>query len=142
MYYRIHQNNNSKVGKQGKFYARAVALQTIDTDKLATIMQRNCTVKRSDIKAVIEELVETMSDQLAAGSRVKLNGFGSFKLALQSRPADTAAKFTVKDNIRGIRCLFTPEAKTDASGTRSKTFISGVHVEELPENKIEKEVQP
>ena len=27
MYYRIHQNNNSKVGKQGKFYARAVAFR-------------------------------------------------------------------------------------------------------------------
>ena len=26
MFYRIHQNNNSKVGKQGKFYARAVTI--------------------------------------------------------------------------------------------------------------------
>ena len=142
MYYRIHQNTNSKVGKQGKFYARAVTLQTADTDKLATIMQRNCTVKRSDIKAVIEELVETMTDQLAEGHRVRLNGFGSFKLTLQTKPADKAIDFNVKDNIKGIRCLFTPEAKTDAAGTHSKTFISGVVVQELPENKIEKEVQP
>ena len=142
MYYRIHQNNNSKVGKQGKFYARAVTLETVGTDKLAVIMQRNCTVKCSDIKAVIQELVETMTDQLAAGYRVKLDGFGSFKLTLVTKPADKAIDFNVKNNIKGIRCQFTPEAKTDRAGTRSKTFISGVTVQELPENKIEKEVEP
>ena len=41
-------------------------------------LQRNCTVKKADILAVLDELVETMRDQLQDSKRVKLDGFGSF----------------------------------------------------------------
>ena len=61
--YRIYQSNRKGTFK-GKWYARAVHEGTVTTDELADIMQNNCTVKRSDILAVISELVETMSTQL------------------------------------------------------------------------------
>ena len=69
----------------GKWYPRAVMTNTVDTDALATIMQRNCTVKKSDILAVISELIETMQDQLQDSKRVKLNGFGTFKIGMRLR---------------------------------------------------------
>ena len=62
--FRLTKNNNKYNAAYGKWYAQSVMTETIDTDKLATIMQRNCTVKKSDILAVITELIETMQDQL------------------------------------------------------------------------------
>jgi predicted histone-like DNA-binding protein len=108
---------------------------------LAEIMQRNCTVKKADILAVLDELVETMRDQMQDSKRVKLDGFGSFKIGITSKGARSAKAFTVQDNIKGMHIVFTPERSTDASGNRVKQFLQGAKCEELPENKVEKEVQ-
>ena len=47
--YRLSQNKMSTSKAKGKWFAQAVMTGTIDTDALAEIMQRNCTVKKSDI---------------------------------------------------------------------------------------------
>ena len=106
--------------------------QTVDTDALAEIMQRNCTVKKSDIVAVITELIETMQDQLQDSKRVKLNGFGSFKIGMSGEGANTLDEFSAGKNIRDLHVLFQPEVKMDGNGVRQKTFITGCTVQEVP----------
>ena len=125
--------------RSGRWYARAVSTSVINTRQLAEIMQRNCTVKRSDIMAVIEELVETMRDQLQDSKRIKLDGFGSFKIGVRSIGANSAKEFSVSENIKGMRVIFSPERSTDASGNRTKQFLQGIKVEELPKNAVSKE---
>ena len=104
---------------------------------LATIIQRNCTLKKADIVAVISELIETMADQLQDSKRVKLNGFGSFKIGIRGEGADSAADFSTSKNIKGLHVLFQPEVKTDGSGLRQKTFITGCSVQEAPKNDVD-----
>ncbi|GJG34048.1 hypothetical protein PRMUPPPA20_21570 [Xylanibacter ruminicola] len=104
---------------------------------LAAIMQRNCTLKKADIVAVISELIETMADQLQDSKRVKLNGFGSFKIGIRGEGADSAADFSISKNIKGLHVLFQPEVKTDGSGLRQKTFITGCSVQEAPKNDVD-----
>ena len=104
---------------------------------LAAIMQRNCTLKKADIVAVISELIETMADQLQDSKRVKLNGFGSFKIGIRGEGADSAADFSTSKNIKGLHVLFQPEVKTDGSGLRQKTFITGCSVQEAPKNDVD-----
>jgi predicted histone-like DNA-binding protein len=111
----------------------------IDSRGLAEIIQRNCTVKKADVLAVIEELVEVMRDQMQDSKRVKLDGFGSFKIGINCRGARSAKAFTVNDNIEGLHVVFTPERTHDQAGNRVKQFLQGVKVEELPENKIDKD---
>ena len=137
--YRLAKNNNQYNPSYGKWYAQSVMTETVDTDKLATIMQRNCTVKKSDILAVITELIETMQDQLQNSNRVKLNGFGSFKIGIENAKggAETAADFSSGKHIKGLHVLFQPEVKTDSSGQRQKTFISGCSVQEAPKNDVD-----
>ena len=139
VYYRLHQDQSVGTKKSGKWYARMVPMATIDTRKLAEIIQRNCTVKKSDVLAVLDELVETMRDQLQDSKRVKLDGFGSFKIGLNSKGARTARSFTVADHIEGMNIVFSPENTKDSAGNRTKQFLQGVKVEELPENKVIKE---
>ena len=127
--------------RSGRWYARAVSTSVINTRQLAEIMQRNCTVKRSDILAVIDELVETMRDQLQDSKRIKLDGFGSFKIGVRSIGANSAKEFSVSENIKGMRVIFSPERSTDASGNRTKQFLQGIKVEELPVNSVEKKAK-
>ena len=137
--YRLSKNNNRFSKAYGKWFSHAVMTNTVDTDALATIMQRNCTVKKSDILAVITELIETMQDQLQNSNRVKLNGFGSFKIGIENAKggAETAADFSSGKHIKGLHVLFQPEVKTDSSGQRQKTFISGCSVQEAPKNDVD-----
>ena len=137
--YRLSQNNNEESKVYGKWFAQAVMTGTVDTDELATIMQRNCTVKKSDILAVITELIETMQDQLQNSKRIKLNGFGAFKIGIENAKggAGSAADFSAGKHIKGLHVLFQPEVKTDSNGQRQKTFISGCSVQEAPKNAVD-----
>ena len=65
--FRLHQDQSHGTARSGKWYARAVPIGVINTRGLAEIIQRNCTVKRSDVMAVIEELVEVMHEGPDAG---------------------------------------------------------------------------
>ena len=117
VFYRLHQDQSVGTKRSGKWYARMVPTSCINTRQLAEIIQRNCTVKKSDVMAVLEELVETMRDQLQDSKRVKLDGFGSFKIGI---------------NCKGAR-------STDNAGNRVKQFLQGATCIELPDNKVVKE---
>ena len=137
----MHQDQSVGTKRSGKWYARMVPTSCINTRQLAEIMQRNCTVKKADILAVLDELVETMRDQMQDSKRVKLDGFGSFKIGVSCKGARSAKAFTVTNNIKGLHVVFTPERNTDSAGNRTKQFLQGATCMELPENKVEKEVQ-
>ena len=138
VFFRLHQDKSRNTQRSGKWYARAVSTSVVNTRQLAEIMQRNCTVKRSDIMAVIEELVETMRDQLQDSKRIKLDGFGSFKIGVRSIGAATANDFSVAGNIKGMRVIFSPERASDSAGNLAKQFLQGAKCEELPLNMIER----
>ena len=134
--YRLYQNNNSRSDQYQKWYGRAVMIGTVDTDALAKEIEASCTVKRADVLAVISELVVVMKQALQDSKRVKLDGFGSFKLGLSTSPSDTAKGFTAAKNVKDIHVLFQPEVRIDKSGRRSRSFIDGCKVAALPENAV------
>ena len=129
--YKIVKNNRKSSTTFGKFYGRAVVKDTVDTKLLADVIQRNCTVKRSDVMAILTELVEVMGDQLQAGNRVVLDGFGSFKIGLKTKPADKAEDFTASKNIKGMHVNFLPQTTIGADHSRQRTFLSGAKAQEL-----------
>ena len=142
VFYRLHQDQSTGTKRSGKWYARAVPMDCIGTRQLAEIIQRNCTVKKSDVMAVLEELVEVMKDQMQDSKRVKLDGFGSFKIGIESKGAQTAGKYSVSEHVKGLHVVFMPERTTDSGGNKSKQFLQGARVEELPLNTVVKEEEP
>ena len=70
--YKLAKDNRKTSRTAGQFFARAIVTSVIDTEGLAEIMQRNCTVKKSDILAVLTELVDTMTDLLTIISQLPL----------------------------------------------------------------------
>jgi predicted histone-like DNA-binding protein len=115
----------------------------VTLEKLASIIQRNCSMKKSDVLAVLTELVEVMQDELQASHRVKIDGFGSFKIGLRSKGAESPKLFSVSKHITGLRVNFQPEVKTSADKTRTKTFLTGCAVQEAGEYNVpEEEEEP
>ena len=129
--YRLYQNNKSKSEQYKKWYGRAMMLGTIGTEELANIIEANCTVKRSDILAVLSELVVTMKHELQASNSVRLDHLGLFKIGLTSAPANSQDEFDPKKHIKGMHITFLPESRLVA-GRRVKTLLDGAKVAELP----------
>ena len=128
--YRHYQSNNPNSSKNGYWYARAVHNETVDLDYIAERIQRNSTAKKSDVLAVLTEMVEVMRDELQAGKRVKIDEMGTFKIAITSIGAKELKDFTVKENIKGVKLLFMPVIKRDATGKSYKPILRGTVVQE------------
>ena len=112
--YVTYQDNRKNIGT-GKFYARAVHTTTIGSEQLAERIQRNCTVKKSDVYAVLIELAEVMKDELQNSNRVKIDNFGTFKINIKSTGAESEDKFTATENIVGARVRFQPTQRRDTA---------------------------
>lgn len=132
--YRLYQDNREKSPQKGKWYAKAVVDEVVDTSQLAELIQRNSSMKRSDVVAVLTELSEVLRDQLLAGNRVKIDGLGSFKVGFSSRPADKREDWVPTTHISSTRINFQPETMDTYSGgkrTRSASALQGIEFVEL-----------
>ena len=137
--YKIVRDNRKNSGNL--YYGRAVQIQSVDTDGLADIIQRNCTVKKSDVLAVINELVEVMTDQLQNSVSVKLDGFGTFKIGLKTVGADKAENFSITRNVKGLRVNFISAGKKDQSTNKVvRTFLGGATLMKYDTTKVDTKV--
>ena len=115
--YRLYQDNRAESKNRGKWYARAIYPKTPKSTKdLAQMIQDNVSVKRADVIAVLDELVNVMKLWLQESYRVSLDGFGSFKIGLATKPADTAKDFSAAKHVVGSRVNFQPETHWTAAG--------------------------
>ena len=135
--YKIYKNNNKKNAGFGKFYARAMHNGTTNLDDIAAIIERNCSMKKSDVKAVLTELV--MTAQIQDSKRVKLDGLGSFKIGISTKGAESAAAFNPAKHIKNMRVIFMPEVHVERDSRKHiKALLSGVNVTEMKQYTIEK----
>ena len=114
------QNKNPESIAFGNWYATAVYDQHfIDTDELASYIQQQASVKKSDIKAVLDELGGAMKHYFELGQKVKLDGIGIFKVGFSSigtrKREDCGAQ-----NITTRRVLFQPETERVVVGQTTK----------------------
>ena len=77
--YQDKRKNSNKL-----FYGRAMHPQTIDTRALAKRIEKNVSVKESDVYAVLIELAEVMTYELANSNKVQLDRFGYFYPSITS----------------------------------------------------------
>ena len=100
----------------GKYYVRAVYdKKFITTAELADYIQMQASVKRSDCKAVLDELGAAMKHYFELGQKVKIDGIGIFKVGITSAPSDTEEGCTAA-NVKKSRVLFAPETSSTPTG--------------------------
>lgn len=122
--YKIVRDNRKN--STNLYYGKAVQLGIVDTDYIADIIQRNCSMKKSDVIAVIAELIEVMTDQLQNSMSVKLDGFGIFKIGLKTVGADKPENFSISRNVAGLRINFVSTGKkSPATNKVTRTFLGG-----------------
>ncbi len=141
------KNNNSHNAKTyGKYYAKPVYDEKfVETDEIADFIQTQATLKRSDIKAALDELGSAMKHFLGLGQKIRLAGIGIFKVGFSSIGVEKAEDCTAS-TITSRRVLFQPETERIVTGSgekngkvvqkyvNTKTLVKDVTFEELHEN--------
>ena len=149
------QNKNDESTAYGKWFATAVYDQHfIETEQLADFIQTQASVKKSDIKAVLDELGGAMKHFFELGQKVRLDGIGIFKVGFSSIGAATKDDCGAA-NITTRRVLFQPESARVVAGQTvnkkgkivqkfvvAKTLVKDVVFEETYDTSLQPESQP
>jgi predicted histone-like DNA-binding protein len=106
------------------WYGRAWHPGVLDTRALAKRIEQNVSVKESDVYAVLIELAQVMTYELQNGNKCHLDRFGYFGVSLRSTGAATEKDFSIKDNIKNAKCIFTPEYTKTTNAVTGKSQLS------------------
>ena len=149
------QNKNSSSQAFGKYFAQAVYdNHFVGTEELADFIQRQASVKKSDIKAVLQELGEALKHFFEMGQKIKLNGIGIFKVGFSSIGV-TKLEDCGAQTITTRRILFQPETSRVVVGQEKKedgsvkqkyvnaiSLLKDVTFEETYDNAMNVETEP
>ena len=149
------QNMNSHNAKSYlKYYAQPVYDQKfIETDEIADFIQTQASLKRSDIKAALDELGSAMKHFFEMGQKIRLKGIGIFKVGFSSIGVENVDDCNAA-TITTRRVLFQPETerivvgqtKKDGKVTQryvnAKTLVKDVVFEETHDNSMNSESEP
>ena len=124
-----YMNTNELSKTFGKYYLRPVYDDRfVTTGELADFIQTQCTVKRSDIKAVLDELGAAFKHYFELGQKIRLEGIGIFKVGVSSACSDTEAGCTAA-LVKKSRVNFQPEVTSVLKGVsevQRARIINGV----------------
>ena len=119
-YIKSQNKNSHNVQSYGKYYATAVYdNHFIGTEELADFIQQQASVKKSDIKAVLDELGGAMKHYFELGQKVKLDGIGIMKVGFSSIGVAKLEDCT-SATITTRRVLFQPETERVVVGQEKK----------------------
>ena len=141
------KNKNSFSQAYGKYFAQAVYdNHFVGTEELSDFIQRQASVKKSDIKAVLQELGEAFKHFFEMGQKIKLDGIGIFKVGFSSIGVNKLEDCGAQ-TITTRRILFQPETtrvvvgqqKMDDGSVKQKyvnaiTMLKDVVFEETHDN--------
>ena len=114
------QNKNSHNVAFGKYYATAVYdNHFIETEQLAEFIQTQASVKKSDIKAVLDELGGALKHFFELGQKIRLDGIGIMKVGFSSIGVNKVEDCT-SATITTRRVLFQPETERVVVGQEKK----------------------
>jgi predicted histone-like DNA-binding protein len=130
IYYRKVQNTNELSDYFGKWYGRAVILNAVNTKQLAEEISHATTVTYSDVLAVLAETAVVLKNHLQNSHKVVLDGIGTFKVGISTKPADSSANFN-SSKIIGYHIVYTPEKTFTPKGINEKGNRTGFYVTQL-----------
>lgn len=112
----------------GMWYPRVVSVGSpADTGEVAERLAKISTVTRADVLAVLGNLPDVLSEIMAQGRTVRLDGLGTFYYTADTGGRGVPTPDEVSpEQIRGVRVRFIPEySRTPGGKIASRSLVSG-----------------
>lgn len=115
--------------KDGKklFYPRVMLTGNVSTEQVAREIAELSSLSTGDSKNVIDNLVTVMTRHLQSSESVTLDGFGTFRLAMQSTMNGVEDPAKVSATQASLHVRFLPASKRNLDGSVStRSLVTGV----------------
>jgi len=103
----IAKKNPQKPEADPLFYASAVHEEMIDMDSFAKLITERCSLRRSDVYALLVTITDLIPELLADGKLISLGELGTFSVNVKSDAAESAEKLNRK-HIKGLSIIYRP----------------------------------
>ncbi|MBP3838045.1 MAG: HU family DNA-binding protein [Prevotella sp.] len=124
IFYYLYQNNREHFLNKGKWYARVIQNSTRSLHDIAGLIQSKTHVKKSDVLAVLTALPTVMDELLSQGHRLRIDGLGTFKVSISSRPAARREDFSTDRHIVGTRIVFQPATRREGRHGKPERIVA------------------
>lgn len=106
-----------KLKSNGKWYPRSVTVsKPVTTAEISNRISAKCTVTPADVNAVLTALGSTLSEFMAEGLSVKLDGVGTFYYTSNAVGNGVDSEEEVSPaQIKGVRVRFVPQTRRSSS---------------------------
>ena len=103
---RLRRNEIKSNPNYGKYFGHVMNMGEVTIDQFAKEIENNCSMKRSDVVAVLTELQATMKRHLQDGQVVVLPEIGRLKLGVETIGVDDPKDFNLKKHLKRVVCNF------------------------------------
>jgi predicted histone-like DNA-binding protein len=121
-YRKVSKKDPRNPGGAPKWYANPVNSGRMGIKEFSKEISGRSSLTAGDVANVLSNFVEELPVFLMLGMSIKLGEFGTLRLTISSKGADSPEEFTVA-NINGVRVVFTP-------GVDLKKALENIHFEE------------
>ncbi len=110
MKYNLRQNNVKDSAANGKWYPFAVTDNTLNLRGLANHIAEHGSIYTIDVVlGVLTKLSACVVELAQIGTRVKLDGLGTFYITLESEGAETPVDYNLTEHLKGAHLRFLPD---------------------------------
>ena len=108
--YKVTQNNNRMSKAYGKYYGRAIHMETMNTRRLAQHIAEHGSIYTTDVVfGVLEKFRSCLVEMLLESKKVKIEGLGTFYTTVESDGALQRKDYNVGEHIKALHIRFLPE---------------------------------
>ncbi|MDR2121265.1 MAG: HU family DNA-binding protein [Tannerella sp.] len=104
------QKENPQDRKQSKWYLVQVHSGTVTLQDIAREIADRSSLSIGDVENVLANLVEVLPIFLKLNQTIRLEGFGSFHISVQSTGAEKAEDLTT-NNVKNAKIVFIPSTE-------------------------------
>ena len=136
--FRLVQKKNMKKGAamdSKLYYPVLVGNGTVSFSDLCDEVAEQSSLTSGDVKHCVDRLIYAISNHLSNGRTVDAGDIGRFRVSLRSSGAETVETYSVANNMRQPRVIYTPGKRlkgTQTSATFSRVVMTQTTVEEPP----------
>ena len=110
----LRQNKNDDSTAYGKYYAEVDSKEPLNLKGFAKHMTGHGKIADYQMCVlVLGQVVDCMTELLAQGQPVKLDGLGTFYPTIEGTGADSVLEYLPAVNIKGVHLRFLPEGTKD-----------------------------
>jgi predicted histone-like DNA-binding protein len=101
------RKRNPRVLSEAKWYLVQEHSGTLSLNEIASELADRSSLSQGDVLNVLRNLVEVLPVFLKLGQTIRLEGFGTFHIVVQSEGTDTPEELTTH-NVKKARIVFLP----------------------------------